>query len=374
MGSLEELQCLQGHSDRVWQVSWSPSGDMLASCGGDRTVRIWRHDAANPERWLCTAILEDTHSRTIRSACWSPCGRFLATASFDRTTAVWQHQGGVWEVVAMLEGHESEVKEVAWNPNGGMLATCSRDKTVWLWEVQPGHEYEVVDVKHGHSQDVKTVRWHPLGEVLVSASYDDTIKLWVEEDDEWVCAQTLAEPGVGHASTVWEVAFDAVGERMVSCSDDCTLKIWGCCRADSGEQQWTLLSTLSGFHDRTIFSVDWSKQGLIASGCADNAIRIFGQEGGGEQDQVDSAAATPGVWGLFMQQDSSRRPATGSSSDKASSSSDSGVATFRLLSTRQPAHPLDVNCVRWHPTDPTLLASAGDDCCIKLWRWHAAPT
>lgn len=115
-------------------------------------MRIWRHDAANPERWLCTAILEDTHSRTIRSACWSPCGRFLATASFDRTTAVWQHQGGVWEVVAMLEGHESEVKEVAWNPNGGMLATCSRDKTVWLWELQPGHEYEVVDVKHGHSQ------------------------------------------------------------------------------------------------------------------------------------------------------------------------------------------------------------------------------
>lgn len=147
-----------------------------------------------------------------------------------------------------------------------------------------------------------------------------------------------------------------------------------CCPWRAGEQQWTLLSTLSGFHDRTIFSVDWSKQGLIASGCADNAIRIFGQEGGGEQDQVDSAAATPGVWGLFMQQDSSRRPATGSSSDKASSSSDSGVATFRLLSTRQPAHPLDVNCVRWHPTDPTLLASAGDDCCIKLWRWHAAPT
>ena len=36
------------------------------------------------------------------------------------------------------------------------------------------------------------MRWHPQGEVLVSASYDDSIKLWVEEDDEWICAQTLA--------------------------------------------------------------------------------------------------------------------------------------------------------------------------------------
>lgn len=91
---------------------------MLASCGGDRTVRIWKRAAggcggqpqaaqqhaqpaaAGEERWVCSAILEDTHSRTIRSACWSPDGRFLATASFDRTTAIWQHQ--VWHV---LGGH-----------------------------------------------------------------------------------------------------------------------------------------------------------------------------------------------------------------------------------------------------------------------------
>ena len=40
-------------------------------------------------------------------------------------------------------------------------------------------------------QDVKSVAWHPDGEVLVSTSYDDSIKLWMEEEDEWVCVQTL---------------------------------------------------------------------------------------------------------------------------------------------------------------------------------------
>jgi WD40 repeat protein len=29
---------------------------------------------------------------------------------------------------------------------------------------------------------------------------------------------------------------------------------------------------------------------------------------------------------------------------------------------------MDVNCVAWHPTDPTLLASASDDGVIKIWR------
>ncbi len=38
--------------------------------------------------------------------------RHLAVASFDRTVAIWEVQGGVWEDVALLEGHESEVRSI----------------------------------------------------------------------------------------------------------------------------------------------------------------------------------------------------------------------------------------------------------------------
>ncbi|CAL5220729.1 g2787 [Coccomyxa viridis] len=334
MSQLTHLQTLSGHTDRAWNLAWSPSGETLASCSGDKTVRLWTRRSPGSEEWVCDAILEESQTRTIRCCSWAPGGRQLATASFDATTAIWEVQGGVWEQVATLEGHENEVKGVAWSPSGCIIATCSRDKSVWLWEALPGNEYECMDVKQGHSQDVKAVVWHPEGEILVSCSYDDSMKLWRESDDEWICEQTLSGPGLGHASTVWGAAFEAGGKRMVSCSDDNTLKVWAC-RSRDGNLRWAPLTTLSGYHDRTVYSVDWSSSGAIASGSGDNSICIFEEE----------ASASADV-------DPQQKPA------------------FHLAVRQRDAHSTDINCVRWHPTDPTLLASAGDDGSIKLWRYH----
>ena len=49
---------------------------------------------------------------------------------------------------------------------------------------------------------------------------------------------------------------------------------------------------------------------------------------------------------------------------------DEGPVSFSLLCSVDKAHDLDVNCVAWHPQDPALLVSAGDDGVLKLWRFH----
>ncbi|XP_020533186.1 protein CIA1 isoform X2 [Jatropha curcas] len=270
---LKEIQKLEGHADRVWSLAWHPASGtgeyppLLASCSGDKTVRIW---SQNPtfRSWDCKAVLEETHTRTVRSCNWSPDGTYLATASFDATTAIWKSIGGDFECISTLEGHENEVKSVSWNTSGTLLATCSRDKTVWIWEVMPGNEFECASVLQGHTQDVKMVKWHPTIDILFSCSYDNTIKVWAEDEDgDWHCVQTLSESNNGHTSTVWALSFNADGDKLVSCSDDLTLKIWesdiGRTASGDGHAPWNHVCTLSGYHDRTIFSVHWSSLGTI---------------------------------------------------------------------------------------------------------------
>lgn len=95
---------LAGHTDRVWHASWHPTLDMLATCGGDRCVRLWMPARGTPSlaevdgasgvpppdlAWRCVATLDES-TRTIRCCEWSPCGNYLAACSFDSTTVVWK--------------------------------------------------------------------------------------------------------------------------------------------------------------------------------------------------------------------------------------------------------------------------------------------
>lgn len=96
MARLELVQSLNGHKGIVWNVSWHPQGKIFASCGEDKTIKLWSNEG---QEWIIKTVLVDGHQRTIREVAWSPCGNFLASASFDATTAIWDKKSGVYTLL-----------------------------------------------------------------------------------------------------------------------------------------------------------------------------------------------------------------------------------------------------------------------------------
>ncbi|XP_012934880.1 nucleoporin SEH1 isoform X2 [Aplysia californica] len=78
-----------GHNDLIHDVSFDYHGRRMATCSSDQTVKVW--DVDEEGAWQCTASWR-THTGSVWRVTWAhpEFGQVLATCSFDRTAAVWE--------------------------------------------------------------------------------------------------------------------------------------------------------------------------------------------------------------------------------------------------------------------------------------------
>ncbi len=110
---------LRGHRDRVTAISFSSSGELLASASLDHDVRIW--NVSSGEQTLLVQ-----HNTAVHDAQFSPDGRWLVTAA---------NRGGLWDVqtganVARLQGHDGTLTAAAFAPGGLKIVTGGVDGTI----------------------------------------------------------------------------------------------------------------------------------------------------------------------------------------------------------------------------------------------------
>ena len=137
-----ELVSLTGNGAPFFGVAFSPDNKTLATTSSDTTVTLWdidfltnradQSDAKDPDQAILSTQLTG-HASAVFDVKYSPDGQILATVSGDNSLRLWGADGSTQ---AIFEKHRGAISNVAFSPDGQTIATASDDKTVLLWDLE----------------------------------------------------------------------------------------------------------------------------------------------------------------------------------------------------------------------------------------------
>lgn len=248
------VDALEGHTNRVNSIAYSPDGARLASGSWDGTIIIWDLAASAPLVGPFAA-----HEDFVTDLAFSPTGDRLVSSSRDGSIKIWKASDGS-QIGEALTGHAERVTTVAWNPVRDIIASGGRDARVILWDLSASTA--VSTTLQGHAEQIVNVLFSPDGSLLASSSADRSVIIWE------VASKKLRMRLQGHAERTTGLAFSPDGAMLASGSWDDSVRLWD---TASGQQ---IGRPLSGHRDN-ISGLAFSEDGryLFSAGLDGRVIR-----------------------------------------------------------------------------------------------------
>jgi WD40 repeat protein len=185
------------------------------------------NDTVNMAKVLDTELGKETltlqgHTDRIQHIIFSPDGKWIATASSDQTLKLWNAKTG--QMSLTLRGHTDEVTSVAFDPNGKRLASASQDGTVKVWDAAQSHESRTLigqvdsPTRLANKSQALRVAFCGLGNRLAMANDIDEVRIFDATSGR--ISQIL------QAKRASCLALSMDGKRIAIASDDHTLRVW----------------------------------------------------------------------------------------------------------------------------------------------------
>jgi WD40 repeat protein len=300
----QDLATLQGHTDRLTSVAFSPDGKRVATASKDQTIKIWEADTGQEVFTLkgqnCVAFspdgnlaavsdantvkiwnadnFQDVHrfkwglgggTKAALSVAFSANGKRLAACRMNSAPIVWDTEKGQ-EVRALgsaavanflLRDGQPTLTRLAYSPDGQRLAISwgveqSRgDIHPAVMVIDPDKNKVLLSLK-GDSNGVTSVAFSPDGNYLATGSKDWTVRLWEPSTGKEL--RILERPTTPGGHPILSVAFSPDSQRLAGAGGG--LKVWD-------TQTGRLLLSLDEIKD-TVKCVAFSPDGkrLVSAG------------------------------------------------------------------------------------------------------------
>jgi WD40 repeat protein len=259
------------HGQGVLALAYGPGGKSIASAGKDNVIRLWDADAGHEVgRWV-------GHLGWVTAVAFTAEGTTLVSGGYDRMVKAWDV--GQDPAAQVLRGHKGWVHSLAFSGGKGkepaILASGGDDGLVKLWD--PGTGTPLGELA-GHAGAVTAVVFSPTKPLLLAVGSwgekgEGEIKLWQLSREEKAATYKGKELHTlkGHKGGVTCLSFSPE-DRLASGSADKTVIIWN---TQTGKAEKTLTGT-SAFRSVSYFP----DGGLLMAGEAGGLVRVWDADKG----------------------------------------------------------------------------------------------